>query len=79
MLSDFHPVLCHPRCYNAGSIDYIVINLDQIGKVNEWAEHHGAVQEFGRLILVSIRRRSEGCEAARTCVYKETENEAREN
>lgn len=46
VLPDFNYEYCHPRSYNAGSIDYIVLNMDQIDKVREWAEHHGLCENY---------------------------------
>lgn len=33
--------LCHPQCYNAGSIDYVVIDMDQSCDLVDWASQYG--------------------------------------
>lgn len=54
VLPDIHPTFCHPKCYNAGSIDYIVLSLDQRDKVIYWAEHHGLAENLGNMYWCRI-------------------------
>lgn len=54
VLPDLHPAFCHPKCYNAGSIDYIVLALDQRDKVIEWSEHHGLDKNLGNIYWCRI-------------------------
>lgn len=54
VLPDLHPTFCHPKCYNACSINYIVLSLDQLDKVIDWAEHHGLHKNLGDIYWCRI-------------------------